>query len=214
MTQPHDIDTELLLELLASSARDASHLEAGLDPALAAELEALEALLTDALCSALEPTEPPTGARRALMDAVAQGPERLAPLLDRLAVLLDLGMEAARSRVAQIFDPASWEPFPVNGIALVHLQGGPATAGADVGFVRVPAGSQFPTHTHVGEERVLVLQGAFEDLDGSVYRAGDLAFAEAGSTHSFRALEGEDLIYAVVVFEVTFEFEVDLHREG
>jgi anti-sigma factor ChrR (cupin superfamily) len=66
--------------------------------------------------------------------------------------------------------------------------------------VRVPAGATFPLHRHIGEERVLVLQGGFEDQDGRVYRRGDEAWKPAGSEHSFVALPGPDLIYLVVLF--------------
>jgi anti-sigma factor ChrR (cupin superfamily) len=49
----------------------------------------------------------------------------------------------------------------------VHLVGGSATAGADVGFVRITAGTTFPPHRHLGEEHVLVLQGSYQDSDGT-----------------------------------------------
>jgi len=161
--------------------------------------------VTTLLASSLPPCSPPPSLRVALLAETAEGAERFAPLLARLAQLLDLGREAARAQLDRLFDAAQWVAFPLEGITLLHLQGGPATAGADVGFVRVEAGHLFPPHTHLGVEEVLVMQGRFLDSDGTVYRAGDVARGLAGSRHHFEALAGEALIYAVVVFGVSFE---------
>jgi len=95
--------------------------------------------------------------------------------------------------------------MPGPNVSLVHLLGGPATAGADVGFVRVDAGTTFPPHRHLGEEHVLVLQGSYQDSDGSSARAGDLVHMPAGSAHTFTAGPDTDLIYAVVVHGVEIE---------
>ena len=81
---------------------------------------------------------------------------------------------------------------------LQGLPGGPACAAADVGFVRVAAGTTFPLHRHLGDEHVLVLQGTYVDSDGSHYRPGDLAFKPEGSSHEFTAGPDQDLIYVTV----------------
>lgn len=140
--------------------------------------------------------------RRRLLDSVDAEP--FSPFVGRLATLLDLGRQKVE-RLLQRMDQA-WETAPWPGVMLQHLEGGPSTAGCDVGFVKVEAGQEFPYHVHGGTERVLVLQGGFVDSDGSVYRAG--AQIEAREGHHFVALPGVPLIYAVVVPGVEFP-EVD-----
>lgn len=146
---------------------------------------------------------PPAGPElRARLLAAAASPEhRFAPFIARLARLIDVAHERARALLAGLARPGTWQAF-LPGVELVHLEGGPATAGADVGFVRVQAGATFPIHHHRGEERVLVLQGGYTDSAGAVARAGDLVDLPGGSSHSLTALSGPDLIYAVVVFGV------------
>jgi anti-sigma factor ChrR (cupin superfamily) len=75
--------------------------------------------------------------------------------------------------------------------------------GADVGFVRVEPGVRFPYHIHKGKETALILQGGVREDDDTIYQTGDLYVATVDA-HSFTALPGEPLIYAVVVWGVEF----------
>jgi putative transcriptional regulator len=54
-------------------------------------------------------------------------------------------------------------------------------------LIRLGAGRALPCHDHEGEERTLVLAGAFEDESGR-YAPGDVSFADAGVSHAPRAL--------------------------
>jgi predicted ChrR family anti-sigma factor len=159
---------------------------------------ALEAFA--ALALAVEPLAPPAGARAALL-AAATGASRFARFAEALGRLVDVGAEQASKLLDFIDNPAKWEAGPFAYLQLVHLEGGPAVAGADVGFIRVDAGTPFPKHTHLGEERVLVLQGAYRDEDGTVYRPGDTCAMPGGSAHSFQVLDGPPLIYALVLYQ-------------
>ena len=169
--------------------------------------EELDALVKpySALGSAVEPVSVPTALRDRLLASIESPEERLAPFAGRLAALFDVGLETAGNYLRSIFDPDSWSEAIATGIALVHLEGGPATAGADVGFTRVAPGTRFPEHTHGGQESVLVLAGRFRDSDGSVKSAGDFATMPEGSTHWFEVLGEEELIFAVVVYGVDFD---------
>ena len=144
------------------------------------------------------PVPPPPHLRQRLMTSVDHDP--FGPFVARLARLLDLGIQRATQLLAEM--EQSWQDAPWPGIQWIHLQGGPATAGCDVGFVKVEPGQTFPFHVHGGVERVLVLRGGFTDSDGSVHRAGDTV--EQQNAHHFVALPGGPLIYAVVVPGVEF----------
>jgi anti-sigma factor ChrR (cupin superfamily) len=126
------------------------------------------------------------------------GGSRFDRFVVRLSDLLDLGVERVRSLLASTEDPGAWEAL-LPGVAVMHLPYGPGVVAADVGFVRVAAGLPFPYHKHLGEEHVLVLGGAFRDDDGRVLRAGDEDHKPAGSAHAFQVLEGEELLYLVIL---------------
>jgi predicted ChrR family anti-sigma factor len=132
--------------------------------------------------------------------ASARGGGRLAQFAERVAALLDVAVDAARSLLDKIDDPSSWGEGPL-GTGLIHLTPGPAAAAANAGFIRIAAGVDFPHHRHLGEERIMVLQGSYQDSDGTILRRGDVSIKPAGSEHSFRVLPGVDLVYLVVLFE-------------
>jgi len=131
--------------------------------------------------------------------ASVQGVARFAPFQDRLCQILDIGREALQSLLARIDGP--WEASPWPGVELLHLPGGPATLGADVGFVRIAPNTPFPYHDH-RHETVLILQGGLIDADGSIHHAGETLLRS--TPHHFQALPEEYLIYAVVVFDLQF----------
>lgn len=166
--------------------------------------------LFTALSRALPPQPAPPGLRARLLAAVAAPEHRFGPFAARLARLIDVAHDRARALLTDLARPDIWQPF-LPAVDLVHLPGGPAVAGADVGFVRLAAGATFPMHRHLGDERVLILQGAFKDSDGTTHHAGAELHQPPGSSHSFTALPGPDLIYAVVVFGVEIPDAPPLH---
>ena len=205
MTACHD-DRLVEYVLGTLSPEDRVQLERELGPRLGSELAATSEALS-LLAVALPPVRPPSHAPalRARLLLSARGPARFAPFIDRLARLIDVAADRARELLASLERPETWLPSLGPNVALVHLPGGPAVAGADVGFVRVAAGTTFPPHRHLGPEQVLVLQGSYTDSDGSSARAGDLVHMPAGSSHHFTAGPDADLIYAVVVHGVEIE---------
>jgi len=152
-----------------------------------------------ALSLALRPAPAAAAARARLLAAVTAPEQRFVPFVARLARLIDVTHDRVHELLISLARPELWQTVLPN-VELFHLEGGPAVAGADVGFVRIAAGAPFPHHRHGGYERVLVLQGGFVEDDGTVTRAGASTYRPAGSAHSLTALPDQDLVYAVVVF--------------
>lgn len=164
----------------------------------------------DALALDLPPLLPSQEARGRLLEDIAQT-HRMEDHVAALVRLLDLGASRVRELLSWLDDAARWEPGPSPTSSLIHLSPGPAVVAANVGFVRVQAGADFPHHTHEGREVVLILQGGLLDSDGSVHRAGALIRAEDASEHSFQALPGADLIYLVSLERgVRFDFPFEI----
>ena len=173
------------------------------DRALAAELRTYDTAAA-ALIDQLAPVAPPPSVRERLMASIGVGvPGRFERFAQRVAEMYDVAIARARELIGMIDDPSTHDRA-IPGAALIHFQGGPACAGADCGFVIVPAGTLFPWHRHDGEEDVLVLQGAVVDCDGKVTRAGETDHRDAGTEHEFSAAPGDDLIFCARVWGVDF----------
>lgn len=92
----------------------------------------------------------------------------------------------------------AWEPGPSPSCLLLHVEGGARVRDAVTGFVRIEPGGDFPEHEHLGDEVVLVLQGAFRDGD-RVVAAGEVARMPAGSAHALEADGDLPLLYLAVI---------------
>jgi quercetin dioxygenase-like cupin family protein len=181
-------DDELLAELL----NDGEHSSAR------AELEQAASWLA----LAVEPVAPPPHLRERLL-AELGGSERFAPFLDRLAALFDLAADRVRT-ILQRFDTDEGWTVMYPGASFFDFEGGPALGEATAGLVRIAAGQPFPHHKHLGEERVMVLQGAFVDDSGQRVGPGQLAIMPDGSEHAFEVVSEQELLYVVVVGEIEF----------
>lgn len=151
----------------------------------------------DFLAGGLRPLEAPTSLRERLM-GVAGGRSRFLPFLDRMMSLFDLPEGDAQGHLDSVDDHEAWEDM-LPGVRFRDFDGGPAIGDAHGGLVRLQPGEVFPHHTHVGEERVLVIQGQVVDDAGRHYRAGDLLVSPDGSSHELRAVGDREAIYAAVV---------------
>lgn len=131
--------------------------------------------------------------------AAAEGRGRLARYADALAQFFQIGVDKANALLDAVDEPRAWLP-DASGIGLIHLEAGPAFAGADAGLVRFPAGMAWGLHKHLGEERHLFLEGGIvEDETGLEYRAGDVLVKAAGTQHSFHVMPGTDCVTAVLL---------------
>ncbi len=166
-------------------------------------LAALRAGTDEFEAAEAEPTTAPAFSR--LKATLMRPEERLAPFADRLASMMDVTAEAARGYLARIFDPDAWEGLIPN-VSVIHLAGGPSTEGANVGFVRIEPGAGFPMHSHLGDERALILQGTLKDSTFGDARPGDSAAIEGkGQPHALEVTSDEPLIYAVVTWGIEIE---------
>lgn len=134
-----------------------------------------------------------------LEQAVSTPPYRYAPFFSRVAELFDLSEEQVALELARLAQPGVWKFAGLPGISQVVVSGGPRVKSAETLFVRFKPGLHFPHHQHVGLERVLVLEGSYEDSHGLVHRAGELREWEPGTDHAFK-VSGEPCIFASVVF--------------
>ena len=140
---------------------------------------------------------PSPALRERLLASIASQP-RLGAYTDAAAKLLDVTQERARELLRRIDEPTRWMPTPFDGVEGYWFRGGPATAGAFTGFIRLHAGKQLPMHDHIGPEEGLVLQGRVRDENGRVYQPGDRVDMAGGSRHELNALPVIDCVFVVV----------------
>jgi hypothetical protein len=198
MSAARDQLLEYALGLLAPAEKEAIDRAISGDPALRSELEAVQESL-GSLALGLPPVIPAPSTRARLLASLAA--DRFAPFLGRFAQLADLAETKARELLRKIDDATAWAAEGLDGFAFMHFAGGPRVAGADAGFVKAVPGFEFPRHRHLGEEHVLVLEGAFLDTsDNTIARSGDLVIKPAGSVHGYVVQPGPELLYAIVSY--------------
>ena len=77
-------------------------------------------------------------------------------------------------------------PFLPAGCGIAVLHGDPAKDNVDV-FLKVPAGSTLPWHTHTSAERMVLVSGelhvTYEGQDKAVLTPGTYAYGPAGKPH-------------------------------
>jgi len=136
------------------------------------------------LAESLEPVAPAPELRAQLMAAVPER-GRYERFAAGVAQLLDVALDRARALLDKL-DDASLFSEELPGIALCWLEGGPGTLNAVRGFVRVAAGTRFPEHAHLGQEKVLVLSGSYYDpARDRTFRPGDLDVMQPGTAHDY-----------------------------
>lgn len=137
--------------------------------------------------------------RARLLAAVTASGERFAPLFGKLTRFFDLSGEALRSLFARAANETEWQPGPLPWVSLFHFQAGPALAAFDTGFVRLKKGMPFPAHRHLGNERVLILEGGYFDQEQRWFGPGDIHDMPAGSQHSLQMNSDQDVLLAVIL---------------
>jgi len=163
-----------------------------------AELAALLAELSLVSASDVSPRELAEGRAR-LLGAVGQSGERFAPLFDKLTKFFDLSVDALRDVFVRAGRDSEWEQGPLPWVSLFHFAGGPAVAGLDTGFVRLKKGMPFPPHRHTGSERVLILEGSYQDHEQRRFGPGDFHEMQQGTEHSLQMFADEDVLLAVIL---------------
>jgi hypothetical protein len=163
-----------------------------------AELAELLAELSVASASSVAASELERGRAR-LLGAVAQSSERFAPLFGKLTKFFDLSAEALREVFVRAERESEWQQGPLPWVSLFHLDGGPAVAGLDTGFVKLKKGMPFPHHRHMGSERVLILEGGYHDHEQRYYGPGDFHDMAQGTEHALQMSADVDVLLAVIM---------------
>ncbi len=195
---------DLLLGDVSDGEREALEAHVAGCPRCARELNrAADAFAAMALGLPAE-APPPSLRARILADA---RPPRLAAMVAKLASLFDITRGRARALLDKLDDPASWMDGPVPESWVLMADGcGEKVAGAFCGFVKMGPSVKWPTHTHLGREYMLVLDGGFTQHDGVEVHPGQVHVMEEGSSHGFTIFPDETCIAAAVVFGgVSFE---------
>lgn len=146
------------------------------------------------LAMSLPRTNPSPQVKERLLRSLGQT-NRFEMFAERVAALIDVGLDKAREILARIDDHVTWTTTQLPGIFAYDPPHGPAVADAVVGWVRVEPGVEFPHHEHMGDEAMLIVQGSCVDSYGTVMRRGDLVRLAPGTHHDFKALPGPDFIY-------------------
>ena len=154
------------------------------------------------LARGLGPLAPGKDLKAKLLEK-AGGANRFMPFLDRVMALFDLPESDAQGHLYSVDDDGAWEDM-LPGVLYRDFECGPAVGEAHGGMVRLSPGELFPHHTHVGEERVLLLQGELVDDSGNHYRAGDLIVSADGTSHEMRAHGDREAVYAALVTALVF----------
>jgi anti-sigma factor ChrR (cupin superfamily) len=187
----------LVLGELSAPARASLERHIAADPALVRELRVLHELLGSAAAH-LAPAPASATGRQALLAALDSG-ARYRPFAAEVARHFDLPITEMRALLDTIDDEARWERGRMPGVRLLHVQGGPAVAARDVGFVWLHRGVVTPYHHHVEPEVVYVLEGSLRDSDGVLYLPGEAMLMAPGTEHDLRAGEDADTLFAAVL---------------
>jgi len=179
------------------SPEERSEVDAALarTPALVARLKELEASM--AVVAASQQALPSVWEK---LEAQLQGGRRFTHLLSALAAHVDISPANAQSLVDRFDDAAAWGPGPGDGLQLMPVEAGPKWGGFMTVVVRLEPNAQLPMHRHASREQVLVLEGGYrDDQSGQQFWRGDLDVREAGTSHSFTAVDGPACLCASVV---------------
>ena len=65
-----------------------------------------------------------------------------------------------------------------------------SATGVDLFLLRFEPGAQSMPHEHMAAEQFLMMEGTLTDCDGHVFRAGEFARFEPGSTHHSHSVDG------------------------
>ncbi len=199
----HDLVFEYVLGALSEEETKAFEAELEKSPDLAKQVADANDAFT-ALPMALAPVAPDTDVKARLMKSVA-GSDRFLPFAADVARYADLAVEKVRELFKKI--DGEWEDGPFPGIKLIHFDGGPQACAADVGFVTLPAGLEFPRHKHHGFEVNYILVGAMIDDDGTRYGPGEAIEKTEKDVHAFKIPDESDTIIFIGNngFEIVFD---------
>lgn len=200
LTPPnHHLDDALLLDYAAGTTSEAVSLIVAAHLTLCPECRARAAML-DALGGALleesAPIENDSAAFDTLMARIDAGSDRVSPSAPQPPAANDNPIlpTALRSYIGGDVGSIRWQPIGL-GVEIADLVSD--QSGVRAFMLKVPGGRKVPKHTHVGNEYVMVLQGAYTDESGRFGR-GDIEIADGDVEHQPVAEAGTDCICLAV----------------
>lgn len=152
------------------------------------------------LATTSEPRPSPSDALRARLMGAAVLEGRFDRFVETASRMLDLSADDARTLLNRVDSKDSFaEELP--GVEFFWLPGGPKTEGAVRGFVRVNREAELPPHVHLGEEKVLVMQGTYIDSETQErFGPGEELRGTPAAPHTFHVdPAGTHLLLLVVV---------------
>jgi hypothetical protein len=194
---------DYVLDLLPDAERRRIDLAVARSPELSAEVRAMREAL--GMVGEVVGTAAPSAAARGRLLAALDAGARYAPFLRDLAQAFDLSLDRIRELFDEIDVPSAWEAGPFPGVSVMHFDSGPNVVAPDTGFVRLPAGTYFPYHEHLGPELNYVMEGALRDDDGSIYLPGEALIKSKEQGHELWVVEGADCLLAVVQDQPVFK---------
>jgi quercetin dioxygenase-like cupin family protein len=129
-----------------------------------------------------------------------KGSKKFSGQINRLVAFFQLPV----SRIKEILDTTSdtsldlWDKARIEGAYLHHFKAGGTLSEAHCGLIYLEAGAEITEHEHLGEEKMLVLQGEVTTSDGLTYQVGEIAISEKGSSHTLIAGTDSVCIFAVI----------------
>lgn len=90
-----------------------------------------------------------------------------------------------------------WQSTRYPGVA-IRFYASDRTSGRALVLIKMDPGCGYPQHRHRGEERLLVVQGAYRDERGE-HRAGEFAVYGDGSDHAPVAVDGPGAVPCVLL---------------
>lgn len=153
------------------------------------------------LAGGLSPVAPRVAAER-LERAVSTLPLRYAPFYRRLAELWQLPEALVESELLRARNPGSWSTTPLPGLRTFAV--GTTDDVRRRRLLEFAPGASFPSHRHLGDEQVLVLEGSYADSSGREVKAGEHQQMAAGSEHALRILGDVRCVAAVLEHGIDF----------
>ncbi|MGZ3451847.1 MAG: cupin domain-containing protein [Polyangiales bacterium] len=190
---------ELALEVLPAEERALVELHLQSCPRCVRELHELREAVTS--LASLAVSAPPSGEVRRRLFADVVGRARYAPFADRVARFFGIDVADAERALESITETTAWRPGPMPGMSMAKVPSRAKVPRQTAIFLRSDAGAVCPDHRHIGEERLLILEGGIIESDGTELHAGDLVVKPAGSSHAFRVPEEEACIAAYILDE-------------
>jgi predicted ChrR family anti-sigma factor len=178
------------------------HPDFAIDALEGTEATEARALLDAVHClpEALDASSPaPSGLRAKLLLETSRAPERYAPFARSLSEMYDLPRAQVQELLTRTARPSAWRRSGLTGIQKLAVAPGPGVVGAQTYLVKFAAGVHFPAHVHRGQERVLLIAGAYTEDNGRRFETGDFHVMEPGTEHGFTIASEEDCVAATVL---------------